>query len=240
MVVFACHPVSYDVGGNMNKKISIAIDGPAAAGKSTVAKIVAEKLNYIYIDTGAMYRALTFKAILNEISFEDELKLTEILQRTSIELLPTDGGQSIFLDGQNVTNEIRTSEVTNSVSLVAKHKLVREEMVGRQQSFGLNGGVVMDGRDIGTHVLPHAEVKVFLLASVEERAIRRHTENIQKGYPSDLEKLKEEIATRDKLDSEREIAPLKKAQDAIEIDTTSLAITEVVEIILGLVKERIG
>jgi len=240
MAVLARYPVSYDVGGNMKKKISIAIDGPAAAGKSTVAKIVAEKLNYIYIDTGAMYRALTFKAIQKEISIEDELMLMEILQGTSIELLPGESGQLIFLDGQNVTSEIRTAEVTNSVSMVAKHKLVREEMVKRQQSFGLSGGVVMDGRDIGTHVLPNAEVKVFLLASVEERALRRHTENIQKGYSSDLEKLKEEISTRDKLDSEREIAPLKKAQDAIEIDTTSLSIIQVVDIILGLVKERIG
>lgn len=224
----------------MTNKISIAIDGPAAAGKSTVAKIVAEKLSYIYIDTGAMYRALTYKAILNNSNLEDEHKLMKILDETIIELLPGKHGQFIFLDGKDVTNEIRTSEVTNSVSIVAKHKLVREEMVRRQQSFAINGGVVMDGRDIGTHVLPNAEVKIFLLASVEERAIRRHYENVQKGFSSDLEKLKEEISLRDKLDSEREVAPLKKSKDAVEIDTTALSIEQVVEKIMNLANERIG
>ncbi|MED3571836.1 (d)CMP kinase [Cytobacillus praedii] len=224
----------------MKNKISIAIDGPAAAGKSTVAKIVAEKLSYIYIDTGAMYRALTYKAILNNSNLEDENELIKILNDTVIELQPGKDGQFIYLDGKDVTNEIRTSEVTNSVSIAAKHKLVREEMVRRQQSFSVNGGVVMDGRDIGTHVLPNAEVKAFLLASVEERAIRRHNENIQKGFSSDLEKLKEEISLRDKLDSEREVAPLKKAEDAVEIDTTSLSIEQVVEKIMNLANERIG
>ncbi|MBT2689994.1 (d)CMP kinase [Bacillus sp. ISL-47] len=223
----------------MNRQISIAIDGPAAAGKSTVAKIVAEKLSYIYIDTGAMYRALTYKAIQQHARLEDEAALIEILNSTTIDLQPGTEGQLIYLDGQDVTNEIRSSEVTNSVSIVSMHKLVREEMVIRQQSFAQNGGVVMDGRDIGTHVLPGAEVKVFLLASVDERAIRRHTENVQKGFPSDLEKLKEEISLRDKLDSEREVAPLKKAEDAVEIDTTSLSIEQVVEKIMDLANERI-
>ena len=144
----------------------------------------------------------------------------------------------MFINDEDITEPIRTHEVTNSVSIVAKHKNVREAMVARQQSMAANGGVVMDGRDIGTHVLPNAEVKVFLLASVEERAIRRHNENIKKGFDSNLEKLKEEIAKRDKLDSEREIAPLKKAEDAIEIDTTSLSIMEVVEKIMNLVTER--
>lgn len=224
----------------MNKKISIAIDGPAAAGKSTVAKIVAEKLSYIYIDTGAMYRALTYKAINQKIDLEDEYGLMSILKETIIELFPGENGQLIFLDGKNVSNEIRSAEVTNSVSIVAKHKLVREDMVARQKAFAAKGGVVMDGRDIGTHVMPNAEVKVFLLASVDERAVRRHTENVQKGFPSDLEKLKEEISTRDKLDSEREVAPLKKAEDAIVIDTTSLSIEQVVDRIMALVYERVG
>jgi CMP/dCMP kinase len=224
----------------MRKRISIAIDGPAAAGKSTVAKIVAENLSYIYIDTGAMYRALTYKALLNHLDLEDEASLLDTLLSTDIELQPSENGQLVYLDHQNVTNEIRTAEVTNSVSYVAKHQKIREEMVRRQQAFAVGGGVVMDGRDIGTHVLPHAEVKVFLLASVEERAVRRHNENIQKGYPSDLDKLKEEIALRDKIDSEREVAPLKKADDAIEIDTTSLTIPDVVKKIMALVLERIG
>ncbi|WP_080845434.1 (d)CMP kinase [Cytobacillus gottheilii] len=220
------------------KKISIAIDGPAAAGKSTVAKIVAEKLSYIYIDTGAMYRALTYKAIQHAADIENEEELLAILQNTRIELMPGEEGQIIILDGVNVTNDIRSSQVTNSVSAVAKHRLIREEMVARQQGFGAEGGIVMDGRDIGTHVLPNAEVKVFLLASVDERAERRHAENKSKGFPSDLEQLKKEIATRDKLDSEREVAPLMKADDAEEIDTTSMSIGEVVERILALAAER--
>ncbi|CAI9388077.1 MULTISPECIES: (d)CMP kinase [Bacillaceae] len=224
----------------MEKKISIAIDGPAAAGKSTVAKIVAEQLGYIYIDTGAMYRALTYKAINHKLNLEEEENLINMLNETVIELFPGEQGQLIFLDSKDVTKEIRSSEVTNSVSIVSKHKLVREEMVKRQQMFAVNGGVVMDGRDIGTHVIPTAEVKVFLLASVDERAIRRHKENIEKGYESDLEQLKQEIAARDKLDSEREVAPLKKADDAIEIDTTSLSIHDVVDKIMELTREKIS
>ncbi|MFE0505712.1 (d)CMP kinase [Peribacillus butanolivorans] len=222
----------------MEKKISVAIDGPAAAGKSTVAKIVAEKFNYIYVDTGAMYRALTYKALNHQIPLNDEQALFEILINTEIELRPSENGQLVFLDHENVTAQIRNNEVTGSVSVVAKHRSIREEMVRRQQNFGENGGVVMDGRDIGTHVLPNAEVKVFLIASVDERAQRRHQENILKGFPSDIEKLREEIATRDKLDSEREVAPLKKATDAIEIDTTSLSIQEVAESIMSLIEER--
>jgi len=223
----------------MKDKISIAIDGPAAAGKSTVAKRVAENLSYIYIDTGAMYRALTYKAIVLEVDLENENELSQLLAETKIDLIPEKGGQSIYLNGENVTEEIRTSKVTNSVSIVARHQLVRNELTKRQQILAANGGVVMDGRDIGTHVLPNAEVKVFLLASVEERAKRRHVENLSKGYPSDLMQLQKEIEQRDKLDSEREIAPLKKAVDAIEIDTTSLEIEQVVEKIMELVKERI-
>jgi CMP/dCMP kinase len=227
------------LGGHM-KKISIAIDGPAAAGKSTVAKIVANKLNYIYVDTGAMYRGLTFQALEKGIDLENEELLMTVLEDTIISLKPTEYGQIVLINGRDVTAEIRNSDVTNHVSIVAKHKLIREEMVRRQQLFAQEGGVVMDGRDIGTHVIPNAEVKVFLLASVEERAQRRHTENVEKGYPSDLEKLKEEISARDKLDSEREVAPLRKADDAVEIDTTSKSIDEVVDLIMALAMERIG
>jgi CMP/dCMP kinase len=224
----------------MKHQISIAIDGPAAAGKSTVAKIIAEKLSYIYIDTGAMYRALTYKALKNGMDPNDEGKLIAMLKNTQIELRKTEEGQFVFLDGEDVTKQIRTNEVTNLVSIVAKHRQVRQEMVRRQQALAQNGGVVMDGRDIGTHVLPNAEVKVFLLASVEERARRRHEENLAKGFDSDFEKLKEEIALRDKIDSEREVAPLRKAEDAVVIDTTSLSIEDVVNKILDLAYERIG
>ncbi|WP_456274212.1 (d)CMP kinase [Bacillus sp. AK031] len=224
----------------MEKKLRIAIDGPAAAGKSTVAKIVAENLSYIYIDTGAMYRSITYKAIENGIDLNDEQKLHELLLRTKIELAPGQDGQIVYVDDRDVTQEIRQNEVTNSVSIAAKHRLVREDMVKRQQTLANEGGVVMDGRDIGTHVIPDAEVKVFLLASVEERANRRHSENMMKNIPSDLEQLKSDISLRDKLDSEREVSPLRKASDAVEIDTTSLTIDEVAGRILALASERAG
>lgn len=223
----------------MTKKISVAIDGPAAAGKSTVAKIVAEQFAYIYIDTGAMYRALTLKALTNHINIENENDLYQLLLNSDLVLKPSENGQLVFLDGENVTEAIRSSMVTNSVSAVAKHASVRKEMVRIQQELAGNGGIVMDGRDIGTHVLPNAELKVFLIASVEERAKRRHAENVAKGFPSDLETLKQEIAARDRYDSEREVAPLKKAEDAIEIDTTSLNIHQVAESIISLINERV-
>lgn len=223
----------------MNKQISVAIDGPAAAGKSTVAKIIAEKLSYIYVDTGAMYRALTHKAQNLGIDLQNEAKLIQLLQETDLQLKPSQKGQLVFVDGQDVTEAIRSSEVTNAVSITAKHRKVREDMVSRQRRIAEGRGVVMDGRDIGTHVLPNAEVKIFLRASVDERAKRRYEENTAKGFESNLETLKQEIAARDKLDSEREVAPLKKADDAIEIDTTSLTIEQVVDKIISLVNERI-
>ncbi|GAB6417566.1 (d)CMP kinase [Bacillus luti] len=219
----------------MDKRISIAIDGPAAAGKSTVAKVVAKKLSYVYIDTGAMYRTITYAALEQKVDIENEEKLMEVVRNVNIEFQQGENSQLVFLNGQDVSEVIRTPEVTNQVSIVAKHRLVREEMVRRQQELAKKGGVVMDGRDIGTHVMPDAEVKIFMLASVEERAERRHLENINKGFDSNLEQLKEEIAQRDKLDSEREVSPLKKADDALELDTTSLSIEEVVQKIMGIV-----
>ncbi|PGO33918.1 cytidylate kinase [Bacillus cereus] len=219
----------------MDKRISIAIDGPAAAGKSTVAKVVAKKLSYVYIDTGAMYRAITYAALEQKVDIENEEKLMEVVKNVNIEFQQGENTQLVFLNGQDVSEVIRTPDVTNRVSIVAKHRLVREEMVRRQQELAEKGGVVMDGRDIGTHVLPDAEVKIFMLASVEERAERRHLENMNKGFDSNLEQLKEEIARRDKLDSEREVSPLKKADDALELDTTSLSIEEVVQKIMGIV-----
>ncbi|SCV19211.1 Cytidylate kinase [Bacillus cereus] len=219
----------------MDKRISIAIDGPAAAGKSTVAKVVAKKLSYVYIDTGAMYRAITYAALEQKVDIENEEKLMEVVKNVNIEFQQGENTQLVFLNGQDVSEVIRTPEVTNRVSIVAKHRLVREEMVRRQQELAEKGGVVMDGRDIGTHVLPDAEVKIFMLASVEERAERRHLENTNKGFDSNLEQLKEEIAQRDKLDSEREVSPLKKADDALELDTTSLSIEEVVRKIMSIV-----
>ncbi|MFC7391547.1 (d)CMP kinase [Scopulibacillus cellulosilyticus] len=222
----------------MKKNIRIAIDGPAAAGKSTVAKKVADVLSYIYIDTGAMYRALTYKALKEGTDLHDGKALGKLLQETTIKLVPAEIGQKVLVNGEDVTEEIRYSNVTSHVSLVSQHREVREEMVQRQRELATEGGVVMDGRDIGTHVLPDAEVKIFLKASVEERALRRYKEQQSKGIETPLEKLKEEIALRDKLDSEREVSPLIKADDALEIDTTSMGIEDVSNLILNIVKER--
>ncbi|WP_391208947.1 (d)CMP kinase [Psychrobacillus sp. L4] len=222
----------------MTKQIQIAIDGPAAAGKSTIAKKAAELLGYTYVDTGAMYRAITYKAIQSNIDLQDGEKLTNILNKTSIELKPSPKGQLVFLDNQEVTDEIRSKEVTASVSEVAAHADLRKEMVLRQLEMGKNGSIVMDGRDIGTHVLTNAELKIFMSASVEERARRRFLENQKRGISTSLEELIEEIALRDKMDSERAASPLIKAEDAIFIDTTSLTIEEVSEKIMQLAKER--
>ncbi|MEC2290454.1 (d)CMP kinase [Bacillus licheniformis] len=223
----------------MEKKLCIAIDGPAAAGKSTVAKIVARKKSYIYIDTGAMYRAITYLALEKGVDLNDEAELTALLKDSAIDLtVSPEGEQKVYIAGEDVTEAIRTDSVSNQVSIVAKYAGIREEMTKRQQQLAEKGGVVMDGRDIGTHVLPNAEVKIFLLASVEERAKRRFEENIKKGYNVNYETLAEEIRRRDKLDSEREISPLKKADDALEIDTTSLTIDEVAEKILQIVDKK--
>lgn len=222
----------------MNKQMNIAIDGPAGAGKSTVAKLVAESLNYLYIDTGAMYRALTYEALKRNVNIHESTPLTNLLNELTIHFENRPNGQVIYVNGDDITDKIRTSSVTNNVSYVAQHKSVREEMVRRQQKLAEAGGTVMDGRDIGTHVLPNADIKIFLTASVNERARRRHEQNLANGQKSDLNILKEEIRKRDQLDSERKTAPLKKADDAIEIDSTSLSIEEVVQKILELVEER--
>ncbi|TCP31662.1 cytidylate kinase [Scopulibacillus darangshiensis] len=223
----------------MEKKFQIAIDGPAAAGKSTVAKHIADQLSYIYIDTGAMYRAITYKALQEKVDLHKGQALQELLTDTTIKLIPTEQGQRVLLDGRDVSDAIRFEDVTNHVSLVSQHQEVREELVRRQRLMADQGGVVMDGRDIGTHVLPNAKVKIFLRASVDERAERRYREQQAKGIQTPLEQLKNDIALRDKKDSEREVSPLVKAADAVEIDTTSLSISEVITRILDIVKERV-
>lgn len=224
----------------MAKPIQIAIDGPAAAGKSTIAKIVAEKLGYIYIDTGAMYRAITLKAIKKGIDLSSNEEAGALLLDTEIDLQPSMNGQLVFLDHKNVTEDIRTQEVTQAVSQVSAHALVRERMVELQQQLAEGRGVVMDGRDIGTHVLPNAPLKVFMSASVEERAERRFKENKTRGIETPLKELQAEIAKRDKMDSEREVAPLRKAEDAIFLDTTALTIQEAASEILKLAEERLS
>ena len=224
----------------MTKEIRIAIDGPAAAGKSTIAKLVAEKLGYTYIDTGAMYRALTYKAIGAGIDLDKAAKVEALLSGTEIDLKAGDKGQTVWLDGRDVTDEIRTDAVTNGVSAVSAHPGVRAYMVAAQRKMAEEGGVVMDGRDIGTAVLPDAELKIFMTASVEERACRRHAENLKRGFDSSLEQLAQDIALRDKKDSEREISPLKQAEDAILLDTTSMSISEAAEAIMELVREKVN
>lgn len=219
----------------MDKKLRIAIDGPASAGKSTVAKILASDLNYIYCDTGAMYRVLTLQALRHDVDVEDESKLVALLKDTDITFEPDGNQQKVFLNGENVTTDIRQPDVTNAVSALSAHKGVREELVRRQQVIAEAGGIVMDGRDIGTAVLPDAEVKIFLVASAKERAERRYKENISKGIETPLEVLQKEIEDRDYKDSHREISPLIQADDAVLLDTTSLSIDEVV----GRMKEII-
>lgn len=224
----------------MKNNIQIAIDGPAAAGKSTIAKLAAEELGYTYIDTGAMYRAITYKAIEHHIDLESEEELTRFLLGTEIDLKPSNNGQLVYLDGEDVSDAIRSNVVTSLVSAVAAHAALREEMVKRQQKMAENGGVVMDGRDIGTHVLVDAELKIFMSASVDERAKRRQLDNEQRGIKSNVDQLKEEIAARDKFDSEREASPLVQAVDAIYLDTTHLNIQEAAQQIIQLAKERMS
>lgn len=220
--------------------IKIAIDGPAAAGKSTIAKITAEKLGYTYIDTGAMYRALTHKALIRNINTSDGFELEKLLEETEIILRPSVKGQAVIVDGKDVTEDIRSQLVTANVSSVATHMGVRQLMVDKQRNLAEGAGVVMDGRDIGTAVLPNAELKIFMTASVEERAMRRHIENEKRGFITSLEQLKAEIAERDRADSEREVSPLRQAEDAVLIDTTSMSIADVAEKISGLAEKRMN
>lgn len=219
----------------MSKKICIAIDGPAAAGKSTIAKRLAEKLHYIYVDTGAMYRAAAYAALQENVDIQDEKAVCEVLLHSDVILKHIDGVQRIFLNGVDISNEIRSPEVTGYVSIVASYLSVRQNLVVKQQQLAKNGGVVMDGRDIATAVLPFAEVKVFMIASVMERAKRRHLENIEKGFPSNLEEIAKEIEKRDKLDSTRVHSPLVQSPDSVLIDTTGKTQDEVLDKIYQLV-----
>lgn len=220
------------------KSIQIAIDGPASSGKSTVAKIIAKQLGYTYLDTGAMYRSATFLALKNGIEVSNQEKIVELLESNPIRFGRNENGeQLVFLGECDVTLPIRDNQVTNNVSAVAALPLVREKLVHLQQEIAQAGGIVMDGRDIGTVVLPQAELKIFLIASVEERALRRFKENTERGIETDLETLKEEIAARDFKDSNRAISPLKAADDAITFDTTGVSIEGVVKFILEKAKE---
>ncbi|EKK20170.1 Cytidylate kinase [Fructilactobacillus florum 8D] len=218
--------------------LQVAIDGPASAGKSTVAKIVAHKFNYIYVDTGAMYRALTLAALDQRLELTNEDQLIELLRQITISFQPASAGQRVFINETEVTDEIRSEIVTNNVSTVAALPAIRRALVARQQELALAGGIVMDGRDIGTTVLPRADLKIFLVASVAQRAKWRYLENQQKGITTSLKTLQAEIAERDYKDSHRATSPLRKAPDAIEIDTTSLTIEQVCEQITRLMIQK--
>ncbi|WP_394530071.1 (d)CMP kinase [Lactococcus lactis subsp. lactis] len=217
------------------KKIQIAIDGPASSGKSTVAKIIARNLDLIYLDTGAMYRVATFVALQKET--DDAKEIIEFIEKNPISFMNGQKGQEVLMGSENVTEVIRANEVTNTVSKISAMTEIREFMVAEQQRIAKNGGIIMDGRDIGTVVLPEADLKIFLIASVDERAERRYKENLSKGIPTDLERLKIEISERDRKDSTRAISPLKQAEDAILLDSTGKTINEIVQFIEDKARE---
>lgn len=218
--------------------MQIAIDGPASSGKSTISKKIASMRGLLYLDTGAMYRVVTLAALQHKIDPSDEESVKQLLPQIKIHFEPSDNGQLVFLNGENVTDTIRGNQVTNNVSAIAAQKLVREEMVKRQRDIAFNHSIIMDGRDIGTVVLPDAELKVFLIATAEERANRRFKENQLRGIETDYQQLLEEIKQRDYLDSTRKESPLKKADDAIELDSTPLTIDQVVDTIVKWIDER--
>lgn len=218
------------------KKISIAIDGPAAAGKSTIAKLIAKNLGYTYIDTGAMYRCVAYYAFKNHIAFDDEEGVCDLLDDIDIDMCP-DG--TIHLNKEDVTSLIRENEVSMGASVVSRYAPVRTFLVKKQREMAAGGGVILDGRDIGTVVLKDAELKIYQIASIECRALRRHKENIQRGIESDLEAIQKEIAMRDEQDMNRTHSPLKKAEDAIEIDTSEMTLDEVVAHVMDLVSQKI-
>lgn len=220
----------------MKMSYNIAIDGPAGAGKSTIAKKIAKKMNYIYVDTGAMYRAMALYLIRNGVTKDDTTKIEEVCQQADISIEYKDGEQIVLLNGENVNGLIRTEEVGNMASVSSANGKVREKLVQLQKELAKKADVVMDGRDIGTCVLPNADTKIYLTASSAVRAKRRFDELTQKGESCDLQKIEEDIIERDHRDMTREISPLKQAEDAVLVDSSDMTIDEVVEKIISLCK----
>ncbi|MEI7813006.1 MAG: (d)CMP kinase [Ignavibacteria bacterium] len=215
----------------MSKKIIIAIDGPAGSGKSSLAKLIAKRLGYTYLDTGAMYRAVTYLALKNKV-INDEDAVIALAENSCIELSFTDGRTEVVLNGENITGDIRSFEVNSNVSEVSKIAKVRYALVKKQREIGLNNNVIAEGRDTGTIVFPDADVKIFLVASLKERTVRRLKEFEEKGEPVSPEDIEGNLSKRDTIDSQREVGPLVKAEDAIEIDTSNISIEEEVKLVL--------
>lgn len=216
---------------------NIAIDGPAGAGKSTIAKMAAKKLDFIYVDTGAMYRAMALYFLRREIDAKDEKKIAEACEHINVTIAYQEGEQQVLLNGENVNAFIRTEEVSMMTSNTSKYPAVREKLLYLQREFAAANNVIMDGRDIGTCVLPDAELKIYLTASASERAKRRYLEQKERGVESDLAQIERDIIARDEQDMNREIAPLKQAEDAIYLDTSDMTIEEVVTKIVSLVQK---
>ena len=217
------------------KKLVVAIDGPAAAGKSTVAKMVAKKIGATYIDTGAMYRAVTYFALSQNIDPKDESAVVSLLPKLKLDIKED---ERIFLNGTDVTKQIRSIEVNDNVSYVASYKDIRLALVDIQRKMSESISVVMDGRDIGTYVLPNADIKIFQVASVGTRALRRYKENISKGFQCELEDIEIGLKKRDHIDSTRTFAPLKPADDSIVLDTSNLSIEEAVDAVIEIIKKK--
>lgn len=218
----------------MSKELIVAIDGPAASGKGTLAKELAEYFHYIYVDTGSMYRALTYKAMQAGVDVNDEAALMALLADTTIAIT---ANHQTLLDGHDVSEAIRENTVSANVSYVAVHGQVRAHLVELQRQIASQGGAVLDGRDIGTVVLPNADVKIYLTASVEARAMRRQLDNEQRGIASTFEEVRDNLALRDQIDSTREVAPLKQADDAILLDSTTLTIPQTYEAAIAIIEQ---
>ena len=217
---------------------NIAIDGPAGAGKSTIAKQLAKELSFIYVDTGAMYRSMALYFMRNGIAKEDEAAISDACKTVEVSIAYENGEQQVLLNGENVSKEIRKEEVGKMASATSVYKEVRKKLVELQQKLAADKDVIMDGRDIGTCVLPNAQLKIYLTASVHTRALRRYKELLEKGAACDLEVIKKDIADRDYQDMHREISPLKQAEDAILVDSSDMGIEEVVETIKNIYREK--
>ena len=228
------------IQGIMNThKIAVAVDGPAGAGKSSISKIVAKKLGYLYIDTGAMYRSVTWAVLHNHIDVNNQTAVEALLPELDLTMEASDDSCKVFISGQDVTDFIRTPQVNNAVSIVASYKGVRQYLVERQRLMAEAGGVILDGRDIGSVVLPNAELKIYLTASVEARAMRRYLEVKGTVNEQTLEDIKDSVMQRDDMDKNRKESPLIQVEDAVLVDSSEMTFDETVEHILHLVQERI-